>query len=547
MPSYDFIRESTSLTEVHGGIMHFIIRRRISLGFYVTLWAFVAACDRADVESAARLSETHPFQADLFCRRAAGNTVNGQLYTHRDGKDELISSYESGHVGTCELARRAARKGFVCVESRGQYQLFNLAMRKPIRSFGRDFQSCVAESRGWATLDVAEGFARFIPEAELRDVLKHQPSVADPELERVLRSPDTMWYDEASMVFVYQDSFGNPQGPEGLRANRVGYDTGFSSNVPDIRALMDYFEPERFKFPFSIAQGGHEHSQVYVLNFWAPPKSGDGKPLPVLWWRNGSHWHWTFPVGTVIGEALLQQDPASPADWYVFEYRVRTRELNSWKTDIFRPFTSAREMADAVKESRPGWESTDLGQLVTHLENNDSLVPGRLESKPYGKIFPSVDGAWDYLPATSDHDLIREFLTTRIFTSSMGRIWKSNQTLTTYAAGNQAGFQIVPEGYIGGLLKPTEEACSRCHEQTGRPLGQLDRRVVLYGEIWGEDQIFTWHPFEVSTDIFTVSDGSRRENKRLLAAGLIRNLKPAADDPDYRELARPYTPVYRIK
>jgi hypothetical protein len=356
-----------------------------------------------------------------------------------------------------------------------------------------------------------------------------------------------MWYDEASMVFVYQDSFGNPTGPEGLRANRVGYDTGFNSDVADIRALMDYFEPDRFKFPFSIAQGGHEHSQVYVLNFWAPPKSVDGKPLPVLWWRNGSHWHWTFPVGTVIGEALLQQDPDSPADWYVFEYRVRTRELNSWKTDIFRPFTSAREMADAVKESRPGWESTDLGQLVTHLENNDSLVPGRLESKPYAAIFSPMTGAWDYLPATSDRDLIREFLSKRLFSSSMGRVWKSGETLKTYAAASESGFQIVPKGYIGGLFEPSESSCSRCHEQTGRPLGQLNGRVVLYGEIWGEDQIFTWHPFEVATDIFTVSDGSRRENKRLVAAGLIRNAKPAADDPNYRELARPYSPVYQTK
>ena len=84
-----------------------------------------------------------------------------------------------------------------------------------------------------------------------------------------------------------------------------------------------------------------------------------------------------------------------------------------------------------------------------------------------------------------------------------------------------------------GVMPVNEDACNRCHDQTGRELGDLDDRVVLYGEVWGEDRIFTWHLFDASFDAFTVSDGSRRVNPRLVQAKLVEQGKPAASDARY--------------
>jgi hypothetical protein len=247
----------------------------------------------------------------------------------------------------------------------------------------------------------------------------------------------------------------------------------------------------------------------------------------------------------MIGEVLMLRDPAAAQVWYVFEIRSRMRELDGWKTDVFRPFTSAGEMAQAVKAARPQWQASDLSGLVTHLESPATLTPAQLSSKPYAAVFPTINGFYDFIPETSDKALIKEFLTTRTFQSAMGKSWKTDGNKITYAAATKGSFQIVPSGFIGGMLRTSEDACMSCHTQTARPLRQLRAEIELYGEIWGDDQIFTWHPFKPSKDIFTVSDGSRMENPRLVQAGLLQQRKPGPDETLYRELPRPYIPDYR--
>jgi hypothetical protein len=504
----------------------------------------IATCGRMLSPLASHLKETHPYQAELLCRRAQGSTLEGQLYDASGNDERLLGTFSSGHIGSCEFAKRSSRNGTVCIESNYSYKAINIATRQTLKNFDRNFSACTAYTKNWKPLANRPGFIEFIDNVELSNTLKNLPRVSDPNIDSTLHSPDTMWYDEETMVFAYQDSFGSPTGPEGLRANRVAFDTGSNSSEPDIRLLTEFFEPTRFKFPFALTAGGTDRSNTYVLNFWSPPKDDHGKALPVIWWRNGSHWHWTFPVGTVIGEVLMQRDPAAPGEWYVFDIRSRQRERDNWKTDIFRPFINATQMADAIKQARPNWQSTDLAQMVQHLENPATLTPARLESKPYRKIFAAIDGFYDYLPETTDKQLIKDFLTTRTFQSSMNQTWKTNGSDVTYAAASKGSFNIVPPGFIGGMLASNEASCVRCHDQTSRPLGQLDSRVVLYGEIWGEDQIFTWHPFKPVTDMFTVSDESRIANPRMVEAGLLIQRRPGSNDPAYRELPRPYAPDY---
>jgi phenylpropionate dioxygenase-like ring-hydroxylating dioxygenase large terminal subunit len=202
-------------------------------------------------------------------------------------------------------------------------------------------------------------------------------------------------------------------------------------------------------------------------------------------------------------------------------------------------------MAEAIKKYRTNWESTDLKELVTHLEDNSTLIPGRLDSKSYEKAIPSFNGYYDKLPATKDHALIRTLLKKTPYKSAMNAEWKRSGNKVSFAPSTEASFHIVPKKYIAGLLENTEKSCVRCHTHTGQPLGQLDRRAVLYGEIWGEDQIFTWHPFKPVSEMYTVSDGSRIANPKLVEAGLLLQKKPAAKDPVYRELQKSYQPIYK--
>lgn len=498
-----------------------------------------------DAVDSGNLVVTDNTRQKVVCRRRAGSMLVGDMSYKSDRRGEVkIGSFSTGHVAYCEMSRRAARNGIACVDKGSDYQAINLETGARVKSFGRSFENCLNFTQ-YQDGSGPSNDLQLIDNRDLVAYLRNMPQLADPYINSVFQSGDTIWYDEDSMVFTYQDSFGAPSGPEGLRANRVAYDVGINADSPDIRALTEYFELQSFKYPFSITAGRVDRGNAEAIYFWSPPRDAQGRPVPVAWWKNGSHWHWVFPVGTVFGEVLLVRDGDSTSEWYVHEVRSRFREIDRWRTDIFRPFPRATDLAEAIKLRRPNWQNSDLKRLVSHLENNATLTAGKLDSKSYERIVPSIYGYYDNLPETNDHALIRELLTGTVFQSSINVEWKRDGNKVSYAPGTQANFHIVPRNYIAGLFENNEASCSRCHDQTGRPLGQLDGRTVLYGEIWGEDQIFTWHPFKVYDEIYSVSDGSRIANPRMVAAGLLVQRRPSQNDPVYRELPRNWRPDYR--
>lgn len=537
---------------------------RLTLPVYVLILLLVASCKHQFTGDArgSRLGSLDRFVVDdspvspdsllladethqkIVCRRRQGSTLIGDMSYLSSNGEKRLGSFSSGHVGSCEMARRAARDGVVCVERSRGYAAVKLSDLSTVRSFNGRLSECLTFTQYQGSPAPNSGLQLIDPRDQAA-YLKNLPNIEDPYLDQVLRSKSTIWYDENSMVFTYQDSFGNPTGPEGLRANRVAYDVGITASEPSIRALTEYFELQTFKYPFSLTAGRTDLENSQAIYFWKPPQDSQGKPIPVIWWKNGSHWHWVFPAGTVFGELLLVRDDSSVSEWYVHEIRTRVRELNSWKTDIFRPFTRAIDLAHAIKKYRRNWQSTDLKALVEHLENDDTLYKGKLDSKSYEKAVPTIHGYYDSIPETKDYALIRTLLKKVMYRSSLGTEWKRSGDKVTYAPTTSANFHIVPKNYIGGLLENNEKSCMRCHDQTGRPLGQLDFRASLYGEIWGEDQIFTWHPFKSYVDIYSVSDGSRVANPRLVEAGLLVQKKPSPQDTVYRELRKPYTPSYR--
>lgn len=346
------------------------------------------------------------------------------------------------------------------------------------------------------------------------------------------------------MVFLYQDSI---ESVVGARANCVGRQIGEdNANFPGIMELLELFGPDfKFRFPFRKAAGTDEVTNSYVLNFWAPPEI-QGKKLPVKYWRTSqrSRWRWAFPEGTVFGEVLFEQSPQG--QWYPFEVRTRKRYLDGWDVDVFRPYTSALELTAAIKEKRPNWMSQQsLAKVVEHLSNPQALVSARLESKPFKKGFEPVSGYLDQIPDLQDAALTAELLSVTTFQSTQGKIWKGQGNVVTYAPGSLAEFSLVPKNYQMGLIPVNEVSCNRCHSQTGRRLADFQREVPLYGEVWGEDQIFTWHLFEPHERIWGPwddTDKSRVVNSRLVTAQLVVNEKPKPGDVKYKPLPTLYVP-----
>jgi hypothetical protein len=489
------------------------------------------------------LGESHPYQSRLVCDRAPGSQLIGRMYDVSSGTRVKISEFTStGNVGACELAIRASRNNKVCVESGWSgYTIHDIGTNTNQGTYST-LDACTTITRGSPVMRTDPGYVDFIAPAELLPFKNALPTLADAALDQAMKSPRTMWNDESSLTFSYQDSFGDPKG---LRANRVGYDVGINTpDVPDIFALTEYFEFGKFKFPFSLVAGSTFTDNVYALYFWLPPTTATGAVQPVRIWQNNSHWQWVFPVGTIIGEALYVQAP-DDKKWFTFEVRTRSRALNGWTTNIFRPYLHASDLSAAIKAKRAAWSTTpDVKALVDHVDSAQALTANTLTAPSYAAIFPPLHGAMDYLPDTTDTGLIKELLTGRTFENAMGSSWKTEGALTAYAASTHASFHIVPREYPAGMFETSEASCLRCHEQTSRPLNNLDQRIVLYGEVWGEDQIFTWHPFAIDVDTFSVADGNRHVNQRLVTAGLVEMSTPASAPQIYKALPKPYVATY---
>lgn len=405
-------------------------------------------------------------------------------------------------------------------------------------------EKCQYYDPGTANLAVRDGYLDFIAPEKLAPFKVRLPKLEDSTFDSALHSNDTIWYDERSMVFLYQDSI---EVVTGGRANCVGRKIGEDNqNNPGIAKLMDFFGSDyRFLFPFRTAAGTDEVSNIHLLNFWVPPTK-NGKRLPVKYWKLSSRgrWRWAFPVGTIFGEVLYEQ--ASNNQWYPFEVRIRRRYLDGWDVNVFRPFRTAAELSQAIRWYRPDWDTNpNLTEVVNHLNTNTNLVPSKMVSKAYGSVFPTINGHLDVIPEIQDKYLVMELLTQRTFNSTEGAVWKENGSAQTYAPGSAGTFSVVPKNYQMGLIPVNEVSCKRCHSETGRRLYDFNFDIQLYGEIWGEDQIFTWHLFEPHEKIWGPwddNDGSRKVNSRLVRAHLVENQKPTDSDVDYKPLPTAFKP-----
>jgi hypothetical protein len=372
------------------------------------------------------------------------------------------------------------------------------------------------------------GFVAFQPEEELKPFKEKLPVVEDPRLQSILASPDTMWYDHNGMIPVYQDSI---KPILGVRANSIGRDLA-------VEGHRVFNRKKQFHFPYSTTAGMEDCDNVKVLTFWSPPKA-NGEVLPVVWWNdNTTRYRWLFPKGTVFGEVLYLQ--ASDGHYFAFEIRTRERFLDSWGAHAFRPFPTAKKLAEAIQRKRPNWQSSlALRKAVIHLLDDNTLESSTLESQYFAKAFEPVSGFLDKVPDLGDGPLVEALLRETPFTNVEGEVWKRQGTQESYAASTETDFHIVPKGYNAGLIPVNDVSCNRCHEDTGRQFGEFSFNSLLYGEIWGEDRIFSWHLFEPNESIYGAFHQNRKLNSLLAEAKLIEAYSLSKHPGNlYKELPR---------
>lgn len=373
--------------------------------------------------------------------------------------------------------------------------------------------------------------------------------IADQGLRDIIESSATVIYDKSGIVPGYQDSFGdNVIAPIGMRPNTIRANL-IDLAVPGGHAQI-FEEKGVFHFPFGKPVGSPATS-MEVVNFWHIPSEG-GQLLPVVWWQRDPNdlthrVEWLFPKGTVLGELMFLVDEGG--QWHPFEIRIRTRELEEWVVDAYRPFPRATDFADAL-EAAPDTDTPEYEALVAHLRDTSTLEATTLSATNFLSAFPDRAGARDRLPSVEDDLPIRKLLREAPFHSARETAWKEQGGLVAYAATTTTSpsLSIVPPSYNGGSFEVSEEACGLCHKDAGRPLSNWYPNILAYGELWGGDETFTWHPFTTSRfvngagEVQNFNYDNREIRPDFKAAGTV-TAYDAEVHPDtiYRQIQREWT------
>lgn len=391
----------------------------------------------------------------------------------------------------------------------------------------------------------------LMPGPRLAELAGRVPCLAPGAVRTLIESPRTLWYDKQSLVPGYQDSFGdNVVTPIGFRPNTI--DPGLINlAVPGGHAQI-FSELGIFHFPFGHPIG--PVTDVRVVNFWRLPDGDDGYRPVVHWQRDPNEYthrvEWMFPAGTVFGELMFLDEGGT---LFPFEIRTRTRTLTGWDVDALRPFPTAEDLATALETrrgDRPEWASSPaIDGLIEQLRGG-SLASFSVSTTHFPGAFPTRDAGIDRLPELtgSDAELIHELLMTTPFRSARGVYWKQAGDRSAWAASATGKGAIVPAGYNAAAVEVSEQSCDSCHRDAGRPFETWYSNILAYGELWGNDETFTWHPFTQSNfvnaqgEVVNFNNDNRIIRADFKAAGLIVPYKPAEHPATiYKRIVREWT------
>jgi hypothetical protein len=331
----------------------------------------------------------------------------------------------------------------------------------------------------------------IMPAAKLAVVKAALPQVANSNLSLILNDPGTLWYDSTVMSPSYQDSVGV--------AAIANWPKLVAASQDVIDGIFDQSKT-RFQFPFGATAGTDDCTNIQIENFvYLPQTNGQVQTINITEVPrnyNREEWTWTYPTGTVFGEILFITDGSNilPA-----EIRTRTRYATGWSMNAYRPFPQATDLVAAIEKLRPNWNSVPaLTSMIQFLGDNTTLQPFTLAAQGGLASTFSQDGYLDTLPDFGDDDLVRSLLTTTPFIAAYDTAWKTNGTQVSYAPTTTSALSIVPNNYKGGMIQVTDDSCMRCHQSGGTLMSDYYEDLYLYGEMWGKDAIFTFHPYDES-------------------------------------------------
>lgn len=355
----------------------------------------------------------------------------------------------------------------------------------------------------------------------------------DEDVQNALKSDTILFYDEQSMPKAYQHNGGIHSPSYNIAAVRQFDSLG--NRLPG---------NGNAEFPWDKPGGTDFCKNLVTLRFLYLPKSNNGVKWPVVYWYDNVFGEpivqWIFPEGAILGE-ILAFKPANEYYAYVFQIRVRKRYADKYEMDVFQPFNTAKDLANAL-------EKYDRHDLADKVLNKPQLVNYTLADNQKRQAVFRVKMPLDFLPEFNDPELVKKLLTETPFSSSTGMPWRwdtEGKTISN-APITKEDFSIVPKDYLGGMVTLTNESCTRCHSTTNHHVNEFTHNPrqgrEWYGRIRGNDGIFSFHIFDpraISYNGFTIAPVV---NQTLVKTGYVAMYNPNIHVKEIYKVLPEYNP-----
>jgi len=326
------------------------------------------------------------------------------------------------------------------------------------------------------------------------------PKTEDVTLKEILERKNLVFYTDTEIPPAHQHS-----------GTVISTKLNISANRSE-----PFGNPNR-EFPWLAAAGTHRSTNFKKFNFLSLPS-------PIVCWEEhitavtGRLTHnkeitdtikernlrWRFPDKSIVGEVLLLQEPKGR--WYTFDIRTRTKDSGAWRMNAYRPFSSFQQMQDWLGATKIEYSIENQKIKSTHPDQtvfeSDSAI------QTLGKL---------------PNEVVRKMLL-KPFVSARESVWIRNGKIPGFAPTTKEDFHIVPKDYTGGFVRVNNVQCMRCHTNTMKEAGDFDFQRDWYGRVRGDDNIFTFHPFEPSSVSMVYTPDSLQPyqlNKKMIAAGII--------------------------
>lgn len=335
-------------------------------------------------------------------------------------------------------------------------------------------------------LFAATAQAQLVSPAKERELRALFPTVSDSTLERAFAESFLYTLDEIEPAYQRNGRF--------IRVAREAVDGDFH-------------------FPWAHEAGMDHVEGASSVRFVNLPRQPSGERWPIVYTvgrQNGVD-RWTFPVGTVVGELLLQEGPDGKR--YPFLIRVLTRERDDWDGEQFVPYPTAQSLADGIMAASTHPVPEQRLSAVASLLSPDVSGIARVQDKNPVRLIDVRTGIYQ-LPKL-DPSLVSALLTEATFEPLSGGYFKASPKQSAVMPSNEKGsFNIVPPGFRGNVSGNTREGCRTCHATFGTDQGRFNGSWI--GSTFrGGDRIASFRPGTSDRD------GRFVPRRELLEAGLI--------------------------